>query len=161
MLNLRNLGTERTLVIENGRRHVSGIEGTASVDVNTISTALLQNVDVLTGGASAIYGADAVTGVVNFIMRDGASFDGMEIRTQAGITDDGDAEEFFFSLANGFEFDDGRGSMVFAGEYQETEPIFAGDRSFAGSGRQFLVPNGTGAGSRFRDRSAFLERVHP
>ena len=141
LLNLRNLGAERTLVIENGRRHVSGIEGTASVDVNTISTALLQNVDVLTGGASAIYGADAVTGVVNFIMRDGASFDGMEIRTQAGITDDGDAEEFFFSLANGFEFDDGRGSMVFAGEYQETEPIFAGDRSFAGSGRQFLVPN--------------------
>jgi len=142
LLNLRNLGTVRTLVLEDGRRHVSGIEGTASVDVNTISTALLQNVEVLTGGASSIYGADAVTGVVNFIMRDGASFDGMEIRTQGGITDDGDAEEFFFSLANGFDFDDGRGSMVFAGEYQETEPIFAGDRSFAGSGRQFLVPNG-------------------
>jgi len=141
LLNLRNLGAERTLVIEDGRRHVSGIEGTASVDVNTISTALLQNVEVLTGGASSIYGADAVTGVVNFIMRDGSSFDGLEIRTQAGITDNGDAEEVFVSLANGFEFDSGRGSMVFAGEYQETDPIFAGDREFAGLGRQFLVPN--------------------
>lgn len=142
LLNLRNLGEERTLVLEDGRRHVSGIEGTAAVDVNTISTALLQRVEVLTGGASSIYGADAVTGVVNFIMRDGASFDGMEIRTQGGITEDGDAEEFFVSLANGFEIDDGRGSMVFAAEYQETEPIFAGDRDFAGLGRKFLVPNG-------------------
>lgn len=142
LLNLRNLGSVRTLVLEDGRRHVSGIEGTASVDVNTISTALLQRVEVLTGGASSIYGADAVTGVVNFIMRDGASFDGAEIRTQGGISDDGDAEEFFFSLANGLDFDNGRGSMVFAGEYQQTEPIFAADRDFAGSGRQFLVPNG-------------------
>lgn len=142
LLNLRNLGSDRTLVLENGRRHVAGIEGTAAVDVNTISTALLQRVEVLTGGASSIYGADAVTGVVNFIMRDGSTFDGLELRTQAGISDDGDAEEFFVSIANGFDFADGRGSMVFAGEYQQTQPIFAGDRDFAGSGRQFLVPNG-------------------
>ncbi|MFU8831512.1 MAG: TonB-dependent receptor plug domain-containing protein [Wenzhouxiangella sp.] len=142
LLNLRNLGAVRTLVLESGRRHVSGIEGTASVDVNTISTALLGRVEVLTGGASSIYGADAVTGVVNFIMRDGASFDGMEIRTQGGISSEGDAEEFFISLANGFDINNGRGSMVFAAEYQQTEPIVAGDRSFAGSGRHFLVPNG-------------------
>lgn len=141
LLNLRNLGAERTLVLEDGRRHVSGIEGEASVDVNTISTALLERVEVLTGGASSIYGADAVTGVVNFIMRDGSSFDGLELRTQAGISDDGDAEEFFISIANGLEFDDGRGSMVFAAEYQETEAIFAGDRDFAGLGRRFLAPN--------------------
>jgi len=149
LLNLRNLGAERTLVLEDGRRHVSGIEGEASVDVNTISTALLQRVEVLTGGASSIYGADAVTGVVNFIMRDGSSFDGLELRTQAGISDDGDAEEFFLSVANGFEFDNGRGSMVFAGEYQETDPIFAGDRDFAGLGRQFLAPNGPEVAAAF------------
>ncbi len=142
LLNLRNLGTERTLVIESGRRHVSGIEGTGSVDVNTISTALLERVEVLTGGASAVYGADAVTGVVNFIMRDGSSFEGLELRTQAGITDNGDAEEFFVSVANGFETGDGKGNIVFAAEYQQTEPIFAGDRDFTGSGRQFLSPNG-------------------
>jgi outer membrane receptor protein involved in Fe transport len=162
LLNLRNLGEERTLVLENGRRHVSGIEGTASVDVNTISTALLERVEVLTGGASSIYGADAVTGVVNFIMRDGASFDGLELRTQAGMSSEGDAEEFFVSVANGFDLG-GRGSFVFAGEYQETDPIFAGDRDFTGLGRQFLVPNGPALESAFgvdpRFSNAFVPNV--
>ncbi|WP_269521169.1 TonB-dependent receptor domain-containing protein [Alteromonas sp. BMJM2] len=139
LLDLRNLGSERTLVMENGRRHVSGIEGTGSVDVNALSTALLRNVEVLTGGASAVYGADAVTGVVNFNMRDGASFDGLEVRTQTGVTDDGDANEFFLSLANGFTSD--RGDIVFAVEYQETSPVFARDRDFAGSGLFSQVAN--------------------
>ena len=139
LLDLRNLGSERTLVMENGRRHVSGIEGTGSVDVNALSTALLRNVEVLTGGASAVYGADAVTGVVNFNMRDGASFEGLEVRTQTGVTDDGDANEFFLSLANGFSSD--RGDLVFAVEYQETSPVFARDRDFAGSGLFSQVAN--------------------
>ncbi|MDM3869748.1 TonB-dependent receptor [Porticoccus sp. W117] len=139
LLDLRNLGAERTLVVENGRRHVSAIEGEASVDVNTISTALLRNVEVLTGGASAVYGADAVTGVVNFNMRKGSSFDGVEIRTQTGISADGDANEFFLSLANGFSSD--RGDMVFAIEYQQASSIAAGDRDFAGSGIYSFVTN--------------------
>ncbi|HRE45142.1 MAG TPA: TonB-dependent receptor [Terricaulis sp.] len=146
-LNLRNLGDERTLVLENGRRHVAGIEGTGSVDVNTLSTALLERVDVFTGGASAVYGADAVTGVVNFVLRDGASFDGLEVRAQTGITDNGDAEEAFISIANGFSTADGRGSLVFAAEYQMTEPVFAGDRDFAGSGLRTFAPNGPGTGA--------------
>ncbi|WP_422385382.1 TonB-dependent receptor plug domain-containing protein [Oceanicaulis alexandrii] len=151
LLNLRNLGTERTLVVENGRRHVPGIEGTSSVDVNTISTALLERVDLMTGGASAVYGADAVTGVVNFILRDGSSFNGMEVRTQAGISGEGDAEEYFISLANGFESANGRADIVFAAEYQSTEATFAGDRDFGGTGRFSLVPNGpaTGIDPRF------------
>lgn len=145
LLNLRNLGVERTLVLENGRRHVSGIEGTASVDVNTISTGLLQRVEVLTGGASAVYGADAVSGVVNFIMRDGGSFDGMEVRAQGGISSEGDAGEYFISIANGFESADGRGDIVFSAEYQSTESIFAADRDFTGLGRSFLAANGPAA----------------
>ncbi|GGY51417.1 TonB-dependent receptor domain-containing protein [Parvularcula lutaonensis] len=140
LLNLRALGEERTLVLEDGRRHVAGIEGTAAVDVNTMSTALLGAVEVSTGGASSIYGADAVSGVVNFVMRDASDFDGLEIRTQAGVTDDGDAEEVFLSIANGFETADGRGSTVFAVEYQQTESILAGDRDFAGFGRGWLAP---------------------
>lgn len=139
LLNLRNLGSERTLVMENGRRHVSGIEGTGSVDVNTISTALMRNVEVLTGGASAVYGADAVTGVVNFNMRSGASFDGLEVRTQSGVSDEMDANEFFLSIANGFSTD--KGDLVFAIEYQETSPVFARDRDFAGSGLFRRVAN--------------------
>ncbi len=140
-LNLRSLGIRRTLVLENGRRHVAGTSGQAAVDVNTISSALLGRVEILTGGASSIYGADAVTGVVNFITRDGATFDGLETRIQAGISDDSDAEELVVAIANGWTFDDGRGDAVFAIEYTTTEPVLAGDRDFAGSGLFSRVQN--------------------
>ena len=140
-LNLRGLGTERTLVLENGRRHVAGVQGTGSVDVNNISVALLDRVDIFTGGASSIYGADAVTGVVNFILREGDDFDGVEFRAQAGISSSGDAEEFYVSAANGFEYDGGRGQAVFAIEYTQNEPVFASERDFAGSGFATSVSN--------------------
>ncbi|GFD80488.1 TonB-dependent receptor [Alteromonas sp. KUL156] len=159
LLNLRNLGSERTLVMENGRRHVSGIEGTGSVDVNTISTALMRNVEVLTGGASAVYGADAVTGVVNFNMRNGASFDGLELRTQSGVSDEMDANEFFISLANGFSSD--KGELVFAVEYQETSPVFARDRDFAGSGLYTQVANTSATQAAFGVDSRFANTWVP
>ncbi|MCB4436735.1 TonB-dependent receptor [Alteromonas sp. McT4-15] len=159
LLNLRNLGSERTLVMENGRRHVSGIEGTGSVDVNTISTALMRNVEVLTGGASAVYGADAVTGVVNFNMRSGASFDGLEVRTQSGVSDEMDANEFFISLANGFSSD--KGDLVFAVEYQETSPVFARDRDFAGSGLYTQVANTSATQTAFGIDSRFANTWVP
>ena len=63
-LDLRGMGFKRTLTLVNGRRHVAGIEGTAAVDISTIPAALIDRVDVLSGGASAVYGADALTGVV-------------------------------------------------------------------------------------------------
>jgi outer membrane receptor protein involved in Fe transport len=106
-----------------------------------MSTALLRNVEILTGGASAVYGADAVTGVVNFNLRDGSSFEGLEVRTQAGVTDQGDANEFFLSLANGFASADGKGDLVFAIEHTQTSPVFARDRDFAGSGLSGRVGN--------------------
>ncbi|MBO1254204.1 TonB-dependent receptor [Alteromonas sp. 5E99-2] len=159
LLNLRNLGEERTLVVENGRRHISGIEGTASVDVNTISTALLKNVEILTGGASAIYGADAVSGVVNFNIRDGKSFDGIEVRTQTGVTDDGDANEFFISVANGIASN--KGDLVFAVEYQQTSPVFARDRSFAGSGLLGQVTNNEATQNAFGVDSRFANTFVP
>lgn len=143
-LNLRGLGTERTLVLQNGRRHVSGVAGTGAVDVTTISTALLERVDILTGGASSIYGADAVTGVVNFVMRDGASFDGYEFRAQTGISSRGDADELALSLANGFMTPDERGSLVAAVEFTRSSPVFAGERSFAGRGIAGLEANAGG-----------------
>ncbi|MEE4208194.1 MAG: TonB-dependent receptor plug domain-containing protein, partial [Parvularcula sp.] len=158
-LNLRALGSERTLVLENGRRHVSGNEGTAAVDINSISTALLDRIDVSTGGASAIYGADAVSGVVNFIMRDGSDFDGLELRAQTGVTDDGDAEEYFISLANGFESADGKGNIVFATEYQFTSALTSGERDFAGSGLQGLLPNGPASGIDQRFSNVWLPDV--
>ena len=69
ILDLRNMGTDRTLVLVNGKRHVSSSAGSASVDTNTIPSTWVERVEIITGGASAVYGADAVTGVVNFILK--------------------------------------------------------------------------------------------
>lgn len=143
-LNLRQLGSNRTLVLQDGRRHVPGIAGTANVDVGSIPSVLVKSVEVLTGGASAVYGADAVSGVVNYIMRDGRDFDGLEYRVQTGISDKGDAEEFYGSLAGGGSFNDSRGSAVFAVEYSHSTGILNGDRpNFAGPG--FSSLNGSNA----------------
>ncbi len=134
-LNLRNLGTDRTLVLQDGRRHVPGVEGTATVDVGSIPQALIARTEILTGGASSVYGADAVSGVVNFVTRTGRDFDGIEYRLQAGVSDQGDAEDVFASIAGGGEFADGRGSAVLAVEFSHSTSIVNGDRpSFAGPG---------------------------
>lgn len=134
LLNLRQLGAVRTLVLQDGRRHVPGVSGSQAVDIGAIPQALISRTEVLTGGASSIYGADAVSGVVNFITRKGDDFDGLEYRLQGGISDQGDAEDFFVSIANGGSFADGKGSAVFAAEFSRSTSITNGDRSFAGSG---------------------------
>jgi len=139
-LNLRNLGTERTLVVVNGRRHIAGIVGEQTVDINTIPTALVERVDVLTGGASAIYGADAVTGVVNFILKD--DFEGVDIRSQAGISDEGDAEDYFVSVTAGGNFGDGRGNAWVNAEFNRNRPVFQPDRVFAAGGPVFDFDRG-------------------
>jgi outer membrane receptor protein involved in Fe transport len=105
---LRNLGTDRTLVLVDGRRHVSSVEGSASVDINTIPEDLIERVDVLTGGASAIYGADGVSGVVNFVLK--KNFEGLTGRVQAGISKYGDAGQRYATLTAGHNFGDGRGN---------------------------------------------------
>ena len=99
LLNLRNLGTNRTLVLVNGRRHVAGDTGTAAVDINTIPTDLVERVDVLTGSASAVYGADAVSGVVNFVLKH--DFEGLSARVQQGISQRGDGANHFASITAG------------------------------------------------------------
>lgn len=118
-LNLRNLGTSRTLVLVDGRRHVAGNPGTAAVDINTIPTDLVERIDVLTGGVSAIYGADGVSGVVNFIMK--KDFDGLRLRGQTSISQRGDAGERFAAATFGKNFADNRGNITFAYEFNETD----------------------------------------
>lgn len=132
LLNLRNLGTVRTLTLVDGRRHVPGTGGSAAVDINHIPQARIKAVEVLTGGASSIYGADAVTGVVNFSLRSGRDFDGLEYNFQGGISSRGDAQSFRGSIAMGGEFADGRGSAVFSAEYRTQERLIGADRRFAG-----------------------------
>jgi outer membrane receptor protein involved in Fe transport len=120
-LDLRNLGTTRTLVLVNGRRHVTSSPGTYDVDTNTIPSDLLERVDIVTGGNSAVYGSDAISGVVNFIMK--TDFEGLRIRSQAGISDEGDAASQFVSVTAGKNFLDGRLNISFAGEYANSDQL--------------------------------------
>lgn len=134
LLNLRNLGTDRTLVLVDGRRHVSGLPGSQSVDINTIPEDLIDRIDILTGGASAIYGADGVSGVVNFIMK--RNFQGITARAQANISSYGDAGQRLFSVTAGQNFADGRGNVALSYEYNETDRLQTKDRNaLTGSNR--------------------------
>ncbi len=130
-LDLRGLGDKRTLTLVNGRRHVSGIEGSAAVDITTIPSALIDRIDVLSGGASAVYGSDAVTGVVNVILKD--DFEGMEISFQGGAAEAGDNDGGRFSFIGGSNFADGRGNVTVAIQYEEDSGLLMGDRGFLGN----------------------------
>ena len=115
LLDLRHLGVDRTLVLVDGRRHVAGLAGSAAVDVDTIPQDLLEGIDVLTGGASAIYGADGVSGVVNFRLK--KDFEGFSVRGQTGQSSEGDGDNQFVALTGGLNFADGRGNVAVAYEY--------------------------------------------
>jgi outer membrane receptor protein involved in Fe transport len=110
VLNLRNLGQNRTLTLIDGRRFVSGFGGNSAVDLNVIPTALISRVDVLTGGASAVYGADAVTGVVNFILK--KNFEGIGIDAQYGDAERGNFRDQVYSITAGRNFNGGRGNVT-------------------------------------------------
>ncbi len=125
-LQLRNLGESRTLVLVNGRRYVSGVPGTAAVDFNTIPADLLERVEVITGGASAIYGADALAGVINLILRD--DFEGIEYRYQYGESEHGDDVNHRFSMLAGGNFADGRGNAVLNLAFTQNGGVFSRDR---------------------------------
>lgn len=128
-VNLRNLGNNRTLVLVNGRRVAAGLGGTSAVDINNIPTDLLQRVEVLTGGSSAVYGSEAMAGVVNFILKD--DFEGIRGRVQAGISDEGDNGRQMLGLTVGKNFADGRGNITIAGQYDRDEGLRSYKRSIS------------------------------
>lgn len=134
LMDLRGMGTSRTLVLVNGRRHVGATSGSTSVDVNTIPVEWIERVEVITGGASAVYGADAVAGVVNFIMK--KSFDGAELRGQTGIADEGGFNRSFVSFSTGTDFANGRGNAAIALEYSKQDRFVRTDRAI---GTEYLV----------------------
>lgn len=110
-LNLRGLGTDRTLVLINGRRHVAGSIGDASVDINSIPTDLIERIEISTGAQSAVYGADAVAGTVNIILRD--NFSGVRARASAGVSDRvNDFRRYSAAITAGNDFIGGRGNAV-------------------------------------------------
>ena len=153
LLNLRNLGVNRTLTLLNGRR-VTPSTLTGAVDVNTLPTALVQRVDVVTGGASAAWGSDAVSGVVNFVLD--TKFTGVKGSIQSGISGQGDAANVSADLSAGTSFADGRGHLLLSGNYSKSKSAFLEgrdwDRGFAifnnpafaagnGQPRQLILPN--------------------
>jgi outer membrane receptor protein involved in Fe transport len=129
LLDLRGLGTQRTLVLVNGRRHVGAdILGNAvSPDTNTFPTDLIERIDVVTGGNSAVYGSDAIGGVVNFILK--KDFEGLQFRGQGGeTTSEHDAGNYYGSVLAGTNFWDDKGNVAVNFEYAKQNPFFASDR---------------------------------
>ena len=126
-VNLRGLGAGRTLTLVNGRRWVGGVPGTGTVDVNSIPTDLIARIEVITGGASSVYGSDAVAGVVNYILKD--DFEGISVQSMSGEYDKGDGETSAISLTFGGNYADGRGNAVFNMRIDEQGSVFARDRA--------------------------------
>ena len=131
-LNLRNLGAVRTLVLLNGRRSVASTSDSL-VDVNTIPQMLVERVDIVTGGASATYGSDAVAGVVNFILD--TDYEGLKIQADTGITSRGDGFNYSANAAGGFVFADGRLRLLVSGAVEHHDGIFeVGSRAWNQTG---------------------------
>src|SRR5690606_1005596 len=110
-ISLRGIGTNRTLVLINGRR-ATPADATGTVDINTIPVSAIDRVEIISGGASSTYGADAVAGVTNFIMKQ--KFTGLELDGQLGISEQGDNFEYQVSGIMGTDFAEGRGNINLA-----------------------------------------------
>jgi outer membrane receptor protein involved in Fe transport len=140
LLDLRNLGYVRTLVLIDGHRTVGESTGSSAVDINSIPLTLIDRVEVATGGASAIYGADGVSGVVNFILKH--NLEGIHTRVQAGTSEDGGGSSFLTAISVGHNFDGDKGNVTatFEGTYQDH--LFFTQRRFTRvGGIQFFVTN--------------------
>jgi iron complex outermembrane receptor protein len=129
-INLRNLGDSRTLVLVNGRRFVPGIAGTSIVDVNNIPADFVERIEVVTGGASAIYGSDAIAGVVNYVTK--TDMQGITARAQYGLTSRGDNPNYTASITGGTKFgEDGRGSIIVNGTYSKDLGLLSNKRGIS------------------------------
>lgn len=129
-INLRSLGANRTLTLVNGRRFISGFAGDSSVDINNIPIDLIERTDLVTGGSSAVYGSDAIAGVVNFILRD--EFEGFQVRAQGSVTERGDNGRYLFSALAGTKFGaDDRGSVILNFQYDRDNGLFSRERAIS------------------------------
>ena len=135
-INSFGLGSNRTLTLLNGRRVVSSnvttIFGNASpgtqVDLNTIPVILIDRIDRVSIGGAPVYGTDAIAGTVNIILK--KKFDGLELRANTGVTEEGDNFRYSFAGAGGFNFADGRANLTVAGSYEHVDGVLANQRSF-------------------------------
>ena len=140
-LDLRYLGPQRNLVLLDGRRLLpSSADGT--VDLNQLPQGIIGGVDIITGGASAVYGSDAVSGVVNFKTK--KAFNGLDITTSYGTTEQYGGSQFDVNGVGGFETDDGKGSLMFAVEYTQRDKVNSASIPFLVQYGNYPVPMASG-----------------
>ncbi|KGJ97498.1 TonB-dependent receptor plug domain-containing protein [Colwellia psychrerythraea] len=153
-VNLRGMGTQRTLVLMNGRRMVaSGTGADSSVDLNTIPVSMIQTIEILKDGASAVYGSDAIAGVVNIITK--KDFEGTEVTADGSITDKGDGESGGFSILHGSEV--AGGNLVLGAQYSNRGEIIQSDRDFVPPGESSFIPGGTLGGKVLDENGNFVK----
>jgi iron complex outermembrane receptor protein len=128
VLNLRNMGSERNLVLLDGRR-IPPASADGLVDVSAIPQLLVQRVDVVTGGVSAVYGSDAITGVTNFVID--RNFNGVKTNLQRGISGQGDGKSYEFGLAGGTQLFGGRGHIEASYQRRQDDGLLVEDRDWA------------------------------
>jgi outer membrane receptor protein involved in Fe transport len=126
-INLRGMGAGRTLVMLNGRRLAPSGIGSA-VDANNLPQALIERVEIITGGASTVYGSDAIAGVVNVITR--SDYEGFGLDMSAYVTEKGDSNTYDINASWGHNFANGKGNITVFGGYYNREPSFQADRAF-------------------------------
>ncbi|WP_238473982.1 TonB-dependent receptor plug domain-containing protein [Altericroceibacterium spongiae] len=132
-LDLRGMGTQRTLVLVDGRRQVAAIPGTSAVDLSNIPSSLVERVEVITGGASALYGADAVAGVANFILK--KDYEGIDANARYSASTRGDMDTYGIDMLAGTNFADSRGNVTLYGFYENTPDTVSGaDRPWTSDG---------------------------
>lgn len=151
-IDLRNIGPQRTLVLVNGRRWVPGTGLGGVVDLNTVPTTAVERIEVLKDGASALYGSDAIAGVVNIILR--SDYEGAEAHGYIGEYTDGDGRRQAYDFTIGMSGD--RGNVMMHAGYVKEDPVFAGDRDISreptfGTGN--LLGSSTTPRGRFRTES--------
>jgi iron complex outermembrane recepter protein len=156
-VNLRNIGTQRTLVLVNGRRYLT-YNPDGVVDLNTVPVALIDRVDLVTGGRSAVYGSDAIAGVVNFVLK--RDFEGVEVNGTYRVDEKGDAARNEVSATMGGNFADGRGNVVVNVGYLQRDELTADKRKFTevsfSQGTDGLFPGGSSLIPELRLRVAGL-----
>ncbi|MCA3080429.1 MAG: TonB-dependent receptor plug domain-containing protein, partial [Rhodocyclaceae bacterium] len=157
LLDLRGLGTARTLVLVNGRRHVPAdiLVNAVSPDVSSIPNDMIERVDVVTGGNSAVYGSDAIAGVVNFVLR--RNFEGLQVRARAGAAEDDFGAGKYFSAMYGKNFAEDRGNILVHGEYSQNDRVFASDIPAFRSNDNYVVVDADGGTGTVNGGDGFFD----
>ena len=141
-IDLRNLGTKRTLILVDGKRLVAS-DNSLDVDTNIIPAGMVDHVEVLTGGDSAVYGSDAVAGVVNIILK--KDFEGLQANSQFSLTDHSDGLKSDSYVLLGFNSANGKGNVTIYGDYSHRDPVLGSARAF--SAHALAATNYTGCAS--------------